>query len=469
MNTSHAFRFPDEVPGWLTAEEGTALAQAAAGRRVLEIGSYLGRSAICLAQTARQVTCVDPFDGRATNEPGDTLVPFLENLTGYGLRDRVSVQVGTAAQILPDLPSASFDLIFIDGDHDYNAVRADVAAALPLLAPGGVLAFHDYRTHPGEHDGSWDEGVTLAVNELIRNGFKPVGRAGTVAFVQPTTAQPSRVEPFVALMQPSYARSVPNKQSARLFYRAGQCKRIELDAQTSLGIRCFNMLLCEALNARHIHPGLTHLAMIHDDIVPDEGWLDTLLAVQAEHDVDFLSAVVPIKNGTGITSTAVDMEGAPWMVRRLTLHEVFNLPETFTLADIPWRVPTSRLLVNSGLWVLRFGEWSERVFPRTNPTGQLREVGVAFRDHARIIQLPDGEYGSQDISEDWDWSRQMDTLGLKLAATRKVGLYHERPEFTTRQPWGQWETDLGYAQCLARLAPQEDGDVEAAALAAACV
>jgi len=45
---------------------------------------------------------------------------------------------------------ASLDLVFIDGDHSYEAVRADIKAWLPTLKPSGVLAGHDfYKPFPG--------------------------------------------------------------------------------------------------------------------------------------------------------------------------------------------------------------------------------------------------------------------------------------------------------------------------------
>jgi predicted O-methyltransferase YrrM len=37
-----------------------------------------------------------------------------------------------------------FDLIFLDGDHEAHTVRQEIAACLPLLAPGGVMLLHDY-------------------------------------------------------------------------------------------------------------------------------------------------------------------------------------------------------------------------------------------------------------------------------------------------------------------------------------
>jgi len=215
--------------------------------------------------------------------------------------------------------------------------------------------------------------------------------------------------------------------SARAFFRPGTVDRLELEVSTSLAIRAFNILWSQALNARSEH-AITHAAMLHDDVVPDDGWLDVLLEEMERTGADMVSAVVPIKSGHGLTSTAVDADGAPWIVKRLTMAEVCNLPETFGLEDVGYG---SQLLLNTGLWVCRFTEeWVEQ---------------VAFKDHARIVKLPNGEYQSQDISEDWCWSRQLNDLGLKLMATRKVGLHHERQEFHNRSPWGAWATDEAYA------------------------
>ena len=36
-----------------------------------------------------------------------------------------------------------FDFLFIDGDHEYEGVRADFLAYYDLVRPGGLIAFHD--------------------------------------------------------------------------------------------------------------------------------------------------------------------------------------------------------------------------------------------------------------------------------------------------------------------------------------
>lgn len=184
--------FPEDVAGWLSEQEGVELARLAAGKDVLEIGSYCGRSTICLAQNAKSVTAVDPFDGRATPEPGGTLQRFLENIHRHGVNGRVAAEVGTSAEVLPKLAPASFDLVFIDGAHDRESVETDIRLARELLRPGGLLAFHDYRVCAGDvNDGRFDPGVTGAVNELLGGGAELLGRFDSLAVVRPPVGAPA--------------------------------------------------------------------------------------------------------------------------------------------------------------------------------------------------------------------------------------------------------------------------------------
>lgn len=163
--------FPAEIDGWLTPQEGAALAELARGKRVLEIGSYCGRSTVCLARTAASVDAVDYFDGRGTPAPRDTLAEFGRNLARYGVGDKVTTRH-------PDEPlTGEYDLAFIDGAHDYEAVIADAMKALGVLAHGGVLAFHDYEpVHPG---------VMQAVNEMCVAGGALVQQVESLAIVKP--------------------------------------------------------------------------------------------------------------------------------------------------------------------------------------------------------------------------------------------------------------------------------------------
>jgi predicted O-methyltransferase YrrM len=54
----------------------------------------------------------------------------------------------------------SVDLLFLDGDHSYDGVRADFENYTPLVKPGGLIAFHDVEStnHPASQvDRLWTQ------------------------------------------------------------------------------------------------------------------------------------------------------------------------------------------------------------------------------------------------------------------------------------------------------------------------
>jgi 16S rRNA G966 N2-methylase RsmD len=184
------FGFPHDVGGWLTLVEGKALAGVTEGKQVLEIGSFHGRSTVCIARTAESVVAVDPHDGRGTACPGNTLPILRANLERYGVAEKVEVVVGTLA--CPEIAEivdrrAPFDVVFIDGAHDKDSVEEDIAEACSRLASGGVLAFHDYRS-------SIDPDVTAAVDKLLAAGAELLALHGSLAVVRPPAAVLSTLE-----------------------------------------------------------------------------------------------------------------------------------------------------------------------------------------------------------------------------------------------------------------------------------
>ena len=162
--------FPKDVRGWLTEEEGQALACLASGKKVLEIGSYCGRSTICMAQTAEHVHAVDTFDGRATPIPGPTLDEFLDNLKKYNITN-VTHSICTSMEV-PDIDPV--DVVFIDGNHEPEFVRVDIITGRRLMKPDGLLVFHDYHQ-------CW--GVTKAVDELLAVDGEMLEQHGSIVVV----------------------------------------------------------------------------------------------------------------------------------------------------------------------------------------------------------------------------------------------------------------------------------------------
>jgi SAM-dependent methyltransferase len=136
--------FPESVDGWLTRAEGQCLSERSRGRRVLEVGSWCGRSTICLAQTARVVHAVDWHRGDGATGFRLTLPVFLENLARFGVADRVIPHVARIELLAGLFAASSFDLVFIDSCHDREAVETAIRICQPWLRPDGIWAFHDY-------------------------------------------------------------------------------------------------------------------------------------------------------------------------------------------------------------------------------------------------------------------------------------------------------------------------------------
>jgi predicted O-methyltransferase YrrM len=116
--------------------------------------------------------------------PRNTMPAFEANLERYAVTEKVEIIPGTFEQARNSYDLSNFDLIFIDAAHDLASVRSDIAHALPLLAPGGLLAFHDYRS-PADPD------VAVAVDALIDSGGELLSLTGSLAVVRPPASVPS--------------------------------------------------------------------------------------------------------------------------------------------------------------------------------------------------------------------------------------------------------------------------------------
>lgn len=172
--------FPHDIRGWLAIEEGQKLAELAAGKRVLEIGSFCGRSTVCMARVAEHVTAVDFFDGPKVEFYGDYSAEFDASVLRHGVKDKVTKH-------RPEDPLAGeYDFAFIDGAHDYESVKRDIEKVSTVLVNGGLMAFHDYR-------GGIDPGVDKAVDELLASGGELISHTKTLAVVRPPAAIPLEV------------------------------------------------------------------------------------------------------------------------------------------------------------------------------------------------------------------------------------------------------------------------------------
>lgn len=207
------------------------------------------------------------------------------------------------------------------------------------------------------------------------------------------------------------------------------CRVNVLSQSYSLLAFNFNLHWVAALNSRAKF-GWTDFAMIHADVTPAvAGWLGWLTAERRRIGADILSVVLPAREDSGLTSTALCHSDDPEArATRLTLRQVHNLPETFNVADCQAAgiAGGDTLLVNTGLWICDFSQpWVE-------------QIHFEVRDRIRLNKKT-GRFQAFCWPEDWNFSRRAAELGLSVYATR--GLPADHDGFTNDRACGQ-EIDM---------------------------
>ena len=177
-----------DVEGWLTDDQIARLHGAAqtapAGGRIVEIGSFRGRSTIVLASAAPEGTEVVAIDPHAGNDRGPQEIEgfeaeaatdnevFESNLAMAGVRERV-VHHRVFSDAAHDEVTGSIDVLFVDGAHRFAPARADIRDWGRRVVPGGRMLIHDSFSSVG---------VTAAILvELVFSGrWRYEGRAGSL-------------------------------------------------------------------------------------------------------------------------------------------------------------------------------------------------------------------------------------------------------------------------------------------------
>ena len=173
--------------------------------RLLEIGSWVGCSALTFAQAmgafspkGGSILCVDSWQpylsssdrertGYYTTMAAITETDLAFELFRHNTRHTppgvtIAAIRGAASDILPTLEPESFDVIYIDGSHYYDECLADLRNSDRLLADGGILCGDDLERQLGDFDQAealanrrvdfmgepgYHPGVSLAVGEFF--------------------------------------------------------------------------------------------------------------------------------------------------------------------------------------------------------------------------------------------------------------------------------------------------------------
>lgn len=155
-----------EIPGWFqwrSAQE-EAVERFPNDSRFVEVGNYLGRSLCSLAELVGQrgtrVTIIGvdtcrgsglegpkakDYHGAAVAQGGGTIAGTLHaNIIACGYADKISLIVADSVVASAFFPDRSIEWVHLDARHDYEHVKADIAAWLPKVASGGWLSGDDY-------------------------------------------------------------------------------------------------------------------------------------------------------------------------------------------------------------------------------------------------------------------------------------------------------------------------------------
>jgi len=122
--------------------------QGATGKAV-EIGSYSGEGTVVIAKYFKEVLAVDPWlNGYDINDRASQQCPmkfvfeaFQERTSPLG---NVLYSSGKSLDALQFFKDGELDLVYIDGDHRYESVLADLKGWRSKLKEGGIMAGHDW-------------------------------------------------------------------------------------------------------------------------------------------------------------------------------------------------------------------------------------------------------------------------------------------------------------------------------------
>lgn len=144
------------------------------GSILVEVGCWFGKSVIYLAEQVIaskkdiRIFAVDTWHLSAEHKPsienehpGFIWHCFIGNVRTCGVQSVVIPMCLPSVEAATYFKDSSIFMAFIDADHTYESVKADIAAWLPKIKPGGILAGHDYNDY-------WS-GVKRAVDETFSN------------------------------------------------------------------------------------------------------------------------------------------------------------------------------------------------------------------------------------------------------------------------------------------------------------
>jgi len=155
MSWTEAKKQIQAIEGLISEKEAKCLYELAksCGGDIVEIGSWKGKSTVCLALGSKagskgKVFAIDPHEGIADSctkliGPRESTEPiFRENIKKAGV-DGIVVPLVMKSEEAINKWTKHISLLWIDGDHEYEGVKKDILLFEPYLKIGSRICFHD--------------------------------------------------------------------------------------------------------------------------------------------------------------------------------------------------------------------------------------------------------------------------------------------------------------------------------------
>ena len=105
----------------------------------------------------------DAFDGKTKDKDFDDIYQSVcDRYAAEMASGQLEIKRGLSQPVLTAMDPGSLSFLYLDGDHSYNGVKADLRAAFPLMKQGGIIMMDDYHRR-----GWWGDGVIRAAHEFL--------------------------------------------------------------------------------------------------------------------------------------------------------------------------------------------------------------------------------------------------------------------------------------------------------------
>jgi len=146
---------------------------------IVEIGSFKGRSTVSFGYgcrgSSKHIYAIDLFEGDGGDYgTEDFQQAFQHNVQRCGLSQFITALRSHSLEVARNWDKP-IDILFIDGSHEYEDVKADFEAFFPFVKKRGIVAFHDIK-------GKWTGVIRFWAEVQASGRLTEIGQVSSLGF-----------------------------------------------------------------------------------------------------------------------------------------------------------------------------------------------------------------------------------------------------------------------------------------------